>query len=145
MIWMHIELKNSLIQRWVDKQGRRAICSCWHSYTLKYSFEFLSWDFTGHTWLWWDGVQLNWSTAMLYDTCQKSFSTGQVVSWSNCCSMKHLCACQFYLNNNDFKNQKAWLISGSHLRILQVVWEHTDTAERCFLWCLPCVQRESFK
>lgn len=91
------------------------------------------------------GVQLNWSIPTLCDIHQQSFSTGKIVSWSNYCFIQHLCACQFYLNDEDFKKQKAWLTSGSHLCILQVAWEHTDMAERCFLWCLSCVQGESFK
>lgn len=82
----NIELKNSLIQSWVDKRGRRAISTCWNSYTLKYSFEFLLQDLTEHTWLWWDEAQLNQSIAMFCDVIQQSFSTGQIVCWPNCCS-----------------------------------------------------------
>lgn len=93
----------------------------------------------------WDGAQLNWSIPMLCDIRQQSFSTGKVVSWSNYCFIQHLCACQFYLSNEDCKKQKARLTSGSHVWMLRVVWEHTDMAERCFLGCLPCVQRESFR
>lgn len=92
----------------------------------------------------WDGAQLNWRIPVLCDTCQQS-SAGKVVSWSDYCFIQHLCACQFYLINEDCKKQKTRLTSGSHLWILQVVWEHAARADRCFLWCLPCVQRESFR
>lgn len=105
----------------------------------------LSWDLARRTWLWWDGVQLISNLTECCMRCQQSVSTGQVVSLWNHRSNQHLCACQFYLHSEDFRKQKAWLTSGSHIWTLHMVWEHPGVAERCSLWCFLCDQRESFK